>query len=96
MPALFMLFSMILSRVYGFSAIACVAVMFAIVSDIHSNIEALSTVLADIEKRGIQQIYCLGDVIGYGPNPRECLDLIIQKALDMRWAKAVRIWLTNI
>ncbi|MDO8303591.1 MAG: metallophosphoesterase family protein [Sedimentisphaerales bacterium] len=53
--------------------------MFAIVSDIHSNIEALTTVLADIEKRGITTIYCLGDVLGYGPNPRECLDLVISK-----------------
>jgi predicted phosphodiesterase len=53
--------------------------MFAILSDIHSNIEALTTVLADIEKRGIKTIYCLGDVVGYGPNPQECLDLIIEK-----------------
>jgi diadenosine tetraphosphatase ApaH/serine/threonine PP2A family protein phosphatase len=53
--------------------------MFAILSDIHSNIEALTAVLADIEKRGIKKIYCLGDVIGYGPNPKECLDLIIDK-----------------
>jgi predicted phosphodiesterase len=53
--------------------------MFAILSDIHSNLEALTAVLADIEKRGIQTIYCLGDVIGYGPNPKECLDLIIEK-----------------
>ena len=53
--------------------------MFAVVSDIHSNIEALSVVLADIEKRGIKTIYCLGDVVGYGPNPKECLDLIIAK-----------------
>jgi predicted phosphodiesterase len=53
--------------------------MFAVVSDIHSNIEALSVVLADIEKRGIKTIYCLGDVVGYGPNPKECLDLIIEK-----------------
>lgn len=53
--------------------------MFAILSDIHSNFEALTTVLADIEKRGIKTIYCLGDVVGYGPNPRECLDLIIEK-----------------
>jgi len=36
-------------------------------------------VLADIEKRAIKTIYCLGDVVGYGPNPRECLDLIIEK-----------------
>ena len=54
--------------------------MFAILSDIHSNIEALTTVLADVKKRGIKTIYCLGDVVGYGPNPRECLDLIINKS----------------
>ncbi len=53
--------------------------MFAIISDIHSNLEALTTVLDDIDKRGIKTIYCLGDVVGYGPNPIECLDLIIQK-----------------
>ena len=53
--------------------------MFAVISDIHSNIEALTTVLDDIENRGIKTIYCLGDVVGYGPNPRECLDLIIKK-----------------
>jgi predicted phosphodiesterase len=53
--------------------------MFAVISDVHSNLEALTTVLADIEKRGIETIYCLGDVIGYGPNPKECLDLIIEK-----------------
>ena len=52
---------------------------FAILSDIHSNLEALTVVLADIEKRGIKKIYCLGDVVGYGPNPKECLDLIIEK-----------------
>ncbi len=53
--------------------------MFAVISDIHANLEALKTVLADIESRDIKTIYCLGDVIGYGANPRECLDLIIDK-----------------
>lgn len=53
--------------------------MFAIISDIHSNLEALRTVLADIEQRGITDIVCLGDVIGYGPDPRECLDLVLSK-----------------
>ncbi|MBN1788516.1 MAG: metallophosphoesterase family protein [Sedimentisphaerales bacterium] len=53
--------------------------MFAIISDIHSNIEALTTVLADIENRGIKTIYCLGDIVGYGPNPKDCLDLVIEK-----------------
>ena len=50
--------------------------MFAIISDIHSNLEALSVVFEDIDKRGITEILCLGDVVGYGPNPRECLDLV--------------------
>ncbi len=53
--------------------------MFAVISDIHSNLEALTMVLADIEKRGIKTIYCLGDVVGYGPDPKECLDLITKK-----------------
>lgn len=46
----------------------------AILSDIHGNLEALDVVLADINDRGIEEIYCLGDIIGYGPNPCECLD----------------------
>ncbi|MBN2445251.1 MAG: metallophosphoesterase family protein [Phycisphaerae bacterium] len=50
--------------------------MFAVISDIHSNLEALEAVLADIKKRKIKDIVCLGDIVGYGPNPRECVDLI--------------------
>ena len=46
----------------------------AIISDIHGNIEALEAVLEDIASQGIDSIYCLGDIIGYGPNPRECID----------------------
>ena len=45
----------------------------AILADIHSNIEALSTVLDHMAERGVERIVCLGDIIGYGPNPRECL-----------------------
>lgn len=48
----------------------------AIISDIHGNFEALSVVMADIKSRGISQIYCLGDIIGYGPSPVECLDTV--------------------
>ena len=48
----------------------------AIISDIHGNLEALEAVLADIDSREISEIYCLGDIIGYGPNPRECIDLV--------------------
>ena len=50
--------------------------MKAIISDIHSNLEALQAVLADIKSQNITDIYCLGDVVGYGPNPRECVDLV--------------------
>jgi len=50
----------------------------ALISDIHSNFEALEAVLADIRQQGITEIYCLGDVIGYGPNPRECLERIMK------------------
>ena len=53
--------------------------MFAVISDIHSNLEALERVFSDIEKKGIKDVYCLGDVIGYGPNPKECLDIIIER-----------------
>lgn len=52
---------------------------FAIISDIHSNLEALQAVLRDIDRRGIEEIVCLGDVVGYGPNPKECLDIIRQR-----------------
>jgi diadenosine tetraphosphatase ApaH/serine/threonine PP2A family protein phosphatase len=54
--------------------------MFAIISDIHSNLEALKTVLADIDARGISTIYCLGDIIGYGPDPGDCLDLVAERS----------------
>lgn len=53
--------------------------MYAIISDIHSNLEALQAVLADIDRRGIRHVLCLGDIVGYGPNPKECLDLVRER-----------------
>ncbi|HEX5103162.1 MAG TPA: metallophosphoesterase family protein [Pirellulaceae bacterium] len=50
--------------------------MIAIISDIHGNLEALEAVLADIAQCGAEQTYCLGDIVGYGPNPCECLDIV--------------------
>ena len=51
----------------------------AIISDIHSNLAAFQTVLHDIEKRGgADRIWCLGDIVGYGPEPRECIALLRQ------------------
>lgn len=50
----------------------------ALISDVHANLEALTAVLADIRSQGIKEIYCLGDIVGYGPNPCECLDQVIK------------------
>ena len=50
----------------------------AIISDIHSNLEAFETVLRDVEAQKVDRIYCLGDVVGYGPDSLECIDLVIQ------------------
>ncbi len=52
---------------------------YAIVADIHSNLAAFKSVLADIEMRGgADEIWCLGDVVGYGPDPHQCLELLRQ------------------
>jgi predicted phosphodiesterase len=50
----------------------------AIVSDIHGNLEALEAVLRDIDSQHVDEIYCLGDIVGYGPNPLECIDRVIE------------------
>ncbi|MDY7018764.1 MAG: metallophosphoesterase family protein [Chloroflexota bacterium] len=50
---------------------------YAILADIHSNLVAFQTVLADIEtKGGCDEIWCLGDVVGYGPEPHACIELL--------------------
>ena len=54
--------------------------MKAILSDIHGNIDALNAVLADVHSRGIEEIVCLGDTIGYGPNPKECLEIACRES----------------
>lgn len=48
----------------------------AFVSDIHGNLAALEAVLADIDKHEPDEIICLGDTVGYGPQPRECLQIV--------------------
>jgi predicted phosphodiesterase len=53
-------------------------VRYAIISDIHSNLEALQSVLQQIESERIDKIFCLGDIVGYGPHPGECLALVQQ------------------
>lgn len=48
-------------------------VRLLLVSDIHANLAALDAVLADADRRGFDAVHCLGDALGYGPNPREVL-----------------------
>lgn len=50
----------------------------AIISDIHSNLEALQAVIEDINQHDVDQVLCLGDIVGYGPNPCECVDLVME------------------
>ena len=51
----------------------------AVISDIHGNLEALQVVLDHIESQKVDRIICLGDILGYGPNPVECVDLIAER-----------------
>lgn len=55
----------------------------AIFSDIHGNREALKAIINDIKKENIDEIICLGDVLAIGPNPSECVDLIIKNNIKM-------------
>ena len=52
---------------------------YGIFSDIHANLEALEAVLAELEEAHVDEILCLGDVVGYGPNPNECIALVKEK-----------------
>ncbi|MFC2034196.1 metallophosphoesterase family protein, partial [Chloroflexota bacterium] len=52
---------------------------YAIIGDIHANLAAFSAVLDDIEHQGgVEKIWCLGDIVGYGPDPHECIELLRQ------------------
>lgn len=54
----------------------------AFFSDIHGNKEALTAIINDIKKEKIDEVICLGDIIGIGPNPKECLDIIIDNNIS--------------
>ena len=49
---------------------------YAILSDIHANLESLTQVLHSLRSDSIDAYYCLGDIVGYGANPNECIDEI--------------------
>jgi predicted phosphodiesterase len=52
----------------------------AVLSDIHSNLHALEAVLADVDRQNVDRLWCLGDVVGYGPRPNECVALVRERA----------------
>lgn len=71
-------------------------VRYAVLGDIHSNLEALQGVLADAKEAGADAVLCVGDVVGYGANPRECLDLLRERggavvAGNHDWAVADKV-----
>jgi predicted phosphodiesterase len=49
---------------------------FAIISDIHSNLEALTKAFELIDRESVSEVVCLGDVVGYGANPNECVNIV--------------------
>jgi predicted phosphodiesterase len=58
---------------------------FAIIADIHANLEAFQVVLEDAKKQQVTHYACLGDVVGYNANPKECLDIV--RAMNMPCVK---------
>ena len=54
--------------------------VYGVLSDIHGNFEALEAVFKEIDKLAIDEVLCLGDVIGYGPDPEKCVEFIQGKA----------------
>ena len=52
----------------------------AVVSDIHSNLHALEAILASIDAEAPDELWCLGDLVGYGPRPNECCAAIAERA----------------
>ena len=53
----------------------------AVISCLHANLEAVEAVLADIDAQGIKTITCLGDLVGYGPQPNEVVELVRERGI---------------
>ena len=55
---------------------------YAVICDVHSNLEALEAVLAEIKRQGVDRIVHLGDIVGYNVNPNECIDIIRSEGIS--------------
>ncbi len=53
---------------------------YGIFSDIHGNLEALNKVMESMDRLGVERRICLGDIVGYGPFPNECIDIVKAKS----------------
>jgi predicted phosphodiesterase len=62
------------------ASLAALPMRIAVISDIHSNLHALEAVLADVDAEAPDELWCLGDVVGYGPRPNECADIVRKRA----------------
>jgi len=56
-------------------------VLYGIISDVHSNLEGLNAVLAELDREGVESILCCGDIIGYGADPGDCLELLLERGI---------------
>jgi predicted phosphodiesterase len=52
---------------------------YGIISDLHSNLEGLKSCLAALDEEGVDEVLCLGDIVGYNAKPAECLDLAFER-----------------
>ncbi len=68
----------LLYRVYGESG----TLLYAILSDVHANVDALEAVLKHVDLLGIEKIVCLGDVVGYNAEPNECVAMIAERNIQ--------------
>lgn len=55
--------------------------LYAVISDIHSNLEALTAVLEKIDSIGVDEVLCLGDLVGYNSNPNECVEIVRKRGI---------------
>ena len=54
---------------------------YAVISDVHANLQALETVLSRIEERPVDRIICLGDLVGYNADPNECVEIVREREI---------------
>lgn len=57
--------------------------LYAIFSDVHANLEAFEAVLQDLKRQKVDKKIFLGDIVGYGPNPNECIELLRENYDEM-------------